>query len=206
MDFTQRKKHWETVFETKDTTKVSWYQPVPETSVNLIDKLNLAKTAKIIEVGSGDSFFADFLLEKGYSEITLLDISEKALDTIKNRLAEKVENIVFLSGDVTDFSSSGCYDVWHDRAVFHFLTEKTEIQKYVKNVSGNLVSGGYLILGTFSDNGPNICSGLKVQQYSEKQLIEIFNKDFKKIECFTENHTTPSGASQNFLFCVFQKK
>lgn len=205
MKTSERKIHWENVFETKDTTKVSWYQPIPETSMKMIDKLNLPKTVRIIDVGSGDSFLADFLLERGYSEITLLDISEKALDTIRIRLAAKAENIIFLANDVTDLSSAGTFDIWHDRAVFHFLTEKRDIQKYVENVSEKLVSGGYLILGTFSTNGPDMCSGLKVQQYSENKLTEIFKKGFRKIECFKENHQTPSGANQNFLFCVFQK-
>ncbi len=205
MKFSERKIHWENVFETKDTTKVSWFQPIPETSIKMIDKLNLPKTARIIEVGSGDSFLADFLLERGYSEITLLDISEKALDSIRTRLSAKTESITFLANDVTDFSSAESFDIWHDRAVFHFLTEKQDIQKYVENVSEKLVFGGYLILGTFSTNGPDMCSGLKVQQYSENRLTEIFHHGFNKIECFTENHQTPSGSNQNFLFCVFQK-
>lgn len=205
MKISERKIHWENVFETKDTTKVSWFQRIPETSIKMIDKLNLPKTARIIEVGSGDSFLADFLLEMGYSNITLLDISEKALDTIRARLWAKAENITFLANDVTDFPSAETFDLWHDRAVFHFLTKKTDIQKYVENVSDKLVLGGYLILGTFSTNGPDLCSGLKVQQYSENRLTEIFHHGFNKIECFTENHQTPSESNQNFLFCVFQK-
>jgi len=205
MEKSERKKHWETVFQTKDTTKASWFQPIPETSLNLIDKLKLAKTAKIIDVGSGDSYLGNFLLKKGYSNITLLDISEKALDTIKKRLSDKAEKITFLADDVTDFSTSDTYDLWHDRAVFHFLTDETDIQKYVNNVSDKITSGGFLILGTFSNNGPDMCSGLKVQQYSENQLTKIFSTRFEKIECFTENHQTPSGSGQNFLFCVFRK-
>lgn len=205
METNERKKHWETVFQTKDTKKVSWHQPVPETSLKLIDKLKIPKEARIIEVGSGDSFLCDFLLEKGYSEITLLDISEKALDTIKMRLSEKAVNITFIAGDVTDFSTSQSYDLWHDRAVFHFLTNDKDIQKYIKNVREKLAPGGYLILGTFSENGPDMCSGLKVQQYSENQLSEIFKKGFNKIESFTEDHLTPSGSYQNFLFCVFKR-
>ena len=205
METSERKKHWETVFETKNTSKVSWYQPFPETSLNLIEKLKLPKTARIIEVGSGDSFLGDFLIEKGYSEITLLDISEKALKTIKSRLAEKAINIDFLAEDVTDFSTKKQFDLWHDRAVFHFLTNENDVLKYVKNVTEKLFSGGYLILGTFSIEGPDMCSGLKVQQYSEKLLTDTFSPGFRKIECLTENHQTPSGSSQNFLFCVFQK-
>ncbi|KAF0238584.1 MAG: hypothetical protein FD181_956 [Prolixibacteraceae bacterium] len=205
MEISNRKIHWETVFKTKDTTKVSWYQPVPETSLKLIEKLKLPKTARIIEVGSGDSYLGDFLLEKGYSEITLLDISEKALDTIQKRLSAKAEKITFIVADVTGFSSSETYDLWHDRAVFHFLAEIRDIQKYVKNVSEKLVSGGYLILGTFSKNGPDMCSGLHVHKYSEAELTGVFEKNFKKIECFSEEHQTPSGTQQNFLFCVFQR-
>lgn len=205
MKISERKKHWETVFETKDTTKVSWYQPVPETSLRLIDSLNLSKTSRIIEVGSGDSFLVDFLLDKGYTDITLLDISEKALGTIRKRLLEKSEKITFLACDVTEYLSVKKFDIWHDRAVFHFLASENDIHKYVKNVVSNLVKGGYLILGTFSTEGPDMCSGLKVLQYSENQLAETFKNGFKKIECFTENHKTPSGASQNFLYCVFQK-
>jgi len=205
MEISERKVHWETVFQTKDTTKVSWYQPVPETSLRLIKKLKLPKTARIIEVGSGDSYLGDFLVEEGYSEITLLDISEKALDTVQKRLSAKAGKITFLVADVTGFSTSETYDIWHDRAVFHFLTEISDIQKYVINVSDKLVSGGYLILGTFSTNGPDMCSGLHVRQYSEMELTKIFSKDFIKVECFTELHKTPSGASQNFLFCVFRK-
>jgi cyclopropane fatty-acyl-phospholipid synthase-like methyltransferase len=205
MEISERKIHWETVFETKDTTKVSWHQPFPETSIKLIDKLNLPKTARIIEVGSGDSFLADFLIEKGFSEITLLDISEKALEKVRLRLAAKAELITFLANDVTEFSSTLRFDLWHDRAVFHFLTDELEIQKYMENVTEKLVLGGFLILGTFSINGPEICSGLKVQQYSEDNLTKIFSNGFRKIECFTENHKTPSGANQNFLFCIFQK-
>lgn len=205
MEISDRKIHWETVFQTKDTTKVSWYQTVPETSLKLIEQINLPKTARIIEVGSGDSYLGDFLIEKGYSEITLLDISEKALDTIRKRLSAKAEKITFLATDITSFSSSETYDLWHDRAVFHFLTEVKDIQKYVTNVSEKLVSGGYMILGTFSTNGPDMCSGLHVQRYSEAELTGFFEKDFKKVECFSELHKTPSGASQNFLFCVFQR-
>jgi len=120
MKNSERKIHWETVFQTKDTTKVSWYQPVPETSLKLIEKLKLPKTARIIEIGSGDSYLGDFLLEKGYSEITLLDISEKALDSIQKRLSALAGKITFLAADVTSFSTSEIYDLWHDRAFATF--------------------------------------------------------------------------------------
>lgn len=206
MNTNERKAHWENVFETKDTTKVGWYQSVPKTSLRLIEELNLSKSAKIIEIGSGDSLLCDHLLNKGYSDISLLDISEKALETIKKRLGEKAKTVTFLATDVTKLSSSAEFSLWHDRAVFHFLTSKKDINNYVNTASEKLVPGGYLILGTFSDNGPEMCSGLPVHQYSEKQLTVTFSANFKKINCFTENHTTPSGENQNFLFCLFQRK
>lgn len=206
MNTNERKTHWENVFQTKDTSKVSWYQPIPETSLKLIEELNLSKSAKIIEVGAGDSFLGDFLLESGYDDITLLEISEKALDKVKNRLAKKGDNITFLPADVTEFSSTSKYNLWHDRAVFHFLTSKLDVAKYVKNVSDHVVSGGFLIISTFSDKGPKICSDLNVQQYSETELYECFKNNFDKLKCFSENHTTPSNGIQNFTFCVFQRK
>lgn len=205
MNSNERKLHWEKVFQTKDTTQLSWHQTIPQTSLKLIEELNLSKSSKIIEVGSGDSFLCDFLLDKGYSEITLLDISKKALNAIKKRLGEKTKSIRFLTADVTQFSSNQTYHLWHDRAVFHFLTDELDIQRYIKNVSEKLVSGGYFILGTFSDNGPNICSGLNVRQYSEVEIAAIFRDGFEKIKCFTEDHQTPSGASQNFLYSIFKK-
>ena len=151
-------------------------------------------------------FLADHLLQNGYTEITLLDISDKALNTIKKRLGKNAKNITFKSIDVTNFRSDIKYKLWHDRAVFHFLTDKKDIQKYIQKVSHNLERGGYLIIGTFAKDGPNICSDLNVQQYSEIEMTETFRKDFVKIECFTENHITPSGSKQNFLFCIFQHK
>jgi cyclopropane fatty-acyl-phospholipid synthase-like methyltransferase len=205
MNSNERKLHWENLFQTKDTTLVSWHQTIPQTSLKLIEELNLPKSSKIIEVGSGDSFLSDFLLEKRFSKITLLDISEKALNTIKTRLGKKGRTVHFLTADVTEFSSNQSYNLWHDRAVFHFLTDKNEIQKYVENVSNKLVSGGYLILGTFSSNGPAMCSGLNVKQYTEEEVTETFSKGFEKIKCFAENHQTPSGGNQNFLFSVFKK-
>jgi len=206
MDSRERKKHWETVFETKDTRKVSWYQAKPKTSLKLIEKLNLNKTDRIIEIGSGDGSLGDHLLQKGYSQITFLDISDKALKTVKARLGKKSNNLFFMSGDVINFQSLEKYKLWHDRAVFHFITDKKDIQKYVKNVSNSLEKGGYLILGTFSKNGPTSCSNLNVQQYSEIELKQIFRKDFVKIKCINENHITPIGSKQNFLFCIFQRK
>lgn len=205
METEKRKAHWENVYRTKDTTKVNWYQDVPETSLRLIENLNLSSSAKIIEVGCGNSNLTEILSEKGYSEITLVDISEVALEKAKERLGEKAKQITWLAADVANFKPPAKYDVWHDRAVFHFLNDKTDIQNYVITAYNYILPGGHLIISTFSNNGPDECSGLHVQQYSEEELNEAFSTRFKKVECFTENHKTPSGGSQNFLFCVFQR-
>ena len=201
-----RKSHWEKVFQNNDTTKVSWYQPVPKTSLNLIQQLPIKKTARIIDIGAGDSFLADHLLKLHYSDISLLDISEKALKTVKNRLGESSGKVSFFEKDVLQFETNQKFDVWHDRAVFHFFNQNEDIENYVQTVSKKINQNGYLIIGTFSENGPEKCSGLNVKRYTEKELSGTFQKYFNKIECFKENHTTPSGSVQNFLFCVFQKK
>lgn len=206
MNTKDRKVHWENVFQTKDTSKVSWHQPIPTTFLRLIEELKIPKTARIIEVGSGDSFIGDHLLEKGFSEITLLDISEKALESVKDRLGKEADKISFVAADIAQFSIPDKFDLWHDRAVFHFLTSTNDVNKYIINVTESLKSGAYLILSTFSNNGPDVCSGLKVQQYSEVELRKLFSINFTEIDCFTENHTTPSGGIQNFLTCIFQRK
>jgi predicted TPR repeat methyltransferase len=205
MDSIKRKQHWEVVFQTKDTSKVSWYQPVPETSLKLIESLNLPKNSKIIDSGCGDSFLPDYLIEKGFTDITLVDISEKALDVVYNRL-RKTEKVKCTAADITCFIPENKFDLWHDRAVFHFLNEKEDIEKYLQTAANSVHSEGYLIIGTFSNNGPDQCSGLNVHQYNENELSKTFETNFNKIYCFAENHSTPSGGNQNFLFCLFQRK
>lgn len=206
MNSIDRKKHWENIFHSKDTSQVSWHQQKPTTSLQLIEELHLPKTANIIEVGSGDSLLGDCLINQGYSKITLLDISAKALETIRNRLQDKTDGITFCTADITEFRSNEKYDIWHDRAVFHFIMSEKNINKYIKSAALHLKKDGFLIIGTFSTNGPDMCSGLHIQQYSEKELFNLFKADFKKVKCFTENHNTPSGSVQNFQFCVFQRK
>jgi len=206
MDTVKRKEHWENVFQTKDTSGVSWYQRVPETSLKLIEELKLPKSSPIIEIGSGDSFLGDHLLAQGYSAISLLDISDRAFEIVKARLVDDAKKITFISADVINFKSKLKYKLWHDRAVFHFLTDKDDISKYLQNATDYIESGGYMIIGTFSKDGPNLCSDLEVQQYSEKEITDRFKKDFALIKCFYENHVTPSGSKQNFLFCIFKRK
>ena len=201
-----KKQHWENVFATKQETEVSWYQQKPETSINFFTENNISKEAKIIDIGGGDSYLIDNLLEMGYTNLFLLDISENAVERIKNRLGAKSEQVTFIVSDVVDFQPEITFDIWHDRASFHFLTSENEIDSYKKLVSNSINQNGYLFMGTFSENGPLKCSGLEIAQYSESKFEAIFGDDFEKIKCFEENHQTPFDTTQNFIFCSFKKK
>lgn len=198
-----RKKHWENVYETKDPNEVSWTQETPKTSLAFIESFGLDKSANIIDIGGGDSKLVDYLLEEGFKHITVLDISEKSLEKAKVRLGEKAKKVTWIVSDILDFEPTKVYDVWHDRAAFHFLTTKEEIEKY-KSIVEKAVQG-YLVIGTFSENGPLKCSGLEISQYSEEKLISTFKNNFEKIDSILEDHETPFGTIQNFLFCSFKK-
>lgn len=198
------KKHWETIYQTKQPNEVSWTEEKPTVSLDLIHSLNASKSAKIIDIGGGDSKLADYLLAEGYTDISVLDISEAAIDRAKKRLGNKAKQITWIVQDVLDFKPKEQYTIWHDRAAFHFQTEEKTINSYLNLVS-NAVSGN-VIVGTFSTDGPTKCSGLDVKQYDEKGMKSRFeSKAFKNILCKRENHMTPMGAIQNFVFCLFKK-
>lgn len=199
----QDKKHWETVYETKNPDEVSWTQAKPETSLELIHASGLGKDARIIDIGGGDSHLVDFLIEEGYEHITVLDISAKALEKAQKRLGEKAGKVTWIITDITAFEPSETYDIWHDRAAFHFLTTPEQILKYKETAAKSVTK--FMILGTFSKDGPKKCSGLDIQQYDEASLSGTFESDFRKTECFTRDHTTPFGTVQNFVFCSFKK-
>jgi len=201
-----RKEHWENVFATKLETEVSWYQPSPKTSLDFISKLNLPKDAKIIDVGGGDSYLVDALLERGFSNITLLDISAQAIERIKHRLGVKAKEVTFIVSDILDFNPAEVYDLWHDRASFHFQTDERQIEKYADIVAKSIATNRNMIIGTFSENGPKKCSGLDITQYSEASMNAVFETHFELLDCITEDHTTPFDTIQNFIFCSFKKK
>lgn len=204
MDSNNSKKHWETVYETKNPNEVSWTQEVPKTSLDFITSFGLNKQAKIIDIGGGDIKLVDYLLEQGFENITVLDISEKALEKAKKRLGEKAHKINWIVSDITDFEPETTFDVWHDRAAFHFLTTKEQIEKYLSTARKSVI--GYMIIGTFSENGPIKCSGLEIKQYNKETLTAVFDKNFEKIRCITEDHTTPFDTIQNFLFCSYKRR
>ena len=201
---TNRKNHWETVYETKLPNEVSWTQEKPKTSLDFIRQTNLNKSAKIIDIGGGDSKLVDFLLEEGYENISVLDISSKALERTKKRLGRNAEKVNWIVSDITEFKPETAYDIWHDRATFHFLTSSEQIETYRKIIEKWVTS--FLIIGTFSEDGPKKCSGLEIKQYSETAIENQFSDSFKKINCITEDHITPFKTIQNFSFCIFNKK
>lgn len=199
-----RKQHWETVYKTKTPDQVSWTQATPTTSLDFIHSFPLDKNARIIDVGGGDSKLVDFLLDEGFEHITVLDISATAIEKAKKRLGAEANKVTWIVTDIVHFTPTETYDVWHDRAAFHFLTTPDEINTYF-NIVKKCVTG-FLIIGTFSENGPKKCSGLDIQQYNEQQLTAVFREPFQSLKCITENHTTPFDTIQHFLFCSFQKQ
>lgn len=198
-----RKQHWEKVYATKQPHEVSWTQDLPKTSLDFIQSFCLPKTASIIDVGGGDSKLADFLIDEGYENITVLDISENALERARLRLGDKGRNVKWIVADVTDFHPGASYDVWHDRATFHFLTTPEQIAIYLDTARQSVKH--FMAIGTFSENGPKKCSGLDVRQYTEEELQDQLQEGFKKIKCVSEDHITPFHTTQNFLFCSFQR-
>ncbi len=198
-----RKNHWDTVYETKNPEEVSWTQDLPKTSLEIIRSFKLSKSAKIIDVGGGDSKLVDYLINEGFENITVLDISSTALEKAKMRLGEKASKVTWIVADITEFEPKIAYDVWHDRATFHFLTTPNEMHKYIAIAKKSVI--GYLVIATFSDNGPKQCSGLNIKQYSETQLALALENGFDKIRCLTEDHVTPFNTKQNFIFCSFKR-
>lgn len=198
-----RQQLWDTVYETTNPHQVSWTQEIPKTSLEFIHSFGLPKSAKIIDIGGGDSKLVDYLLNEGFENITVLDISAKALDKAKKRLGDKAHKINWIVSDITEFEPDTTFDVWHDRATFHFLTTANEVAKYM-DIARKAVNG-FLTIGTFSDNGPRKCSGLFIKQYSEEALTAQLQNGFDKLRCITEDHTTPFDTTQNFLFCSFKR-
>ena len=196
------KDHWNRVYETKQPQEVSWTEEMPATSLAFIQSFNLGENASIIDIGGGDSKLVDYLLEEGYSDITVLDISEKSLARAKKRLGERSKKVNWIVSDIKQFKPERKYDLWHDRAAFHFLTTEEEVSTYLSIVRSCVKE--YMIVGTFSLSGPNKCSGLSVKQYDDKQLTKMFMDGFSKIKCIQVDHTTPFQTTQHFTFCSFK--
>jgi SAM-dependent methyltransferase len=200
-----RRAHWETIYKTKELKEVSWFQPTPETSLDFFTHFNVPRTAKIIDIGGGDSFLVDHLLDKGYEDISVLDISAAAIERAKQRLGHRASQVKWIVEDAASFIPTEKYDFWHDRAAFHFLTEEQEISNYLATAYENIKPSGVLVIGTFSEQGPRKCSGIEIKQYSETSMSDRLKNFFEKIKCIMVDHHTPFGVIQNFVFCSFRK-
>lgn len=205
MEEFDRKKHWENIYQTKELKDVSWFQPTPKTSLDFFKQFNVPKTAKIIDIGGGDSLLVDYLLDLAYENISVLDISAAAIDRAKQRLGERAKNITWIIADAATFKPTEKYDFWHDRAAFHFLTNENEISNYIETAQQSIHPMGILVIGTFSEQGPTKCSGIEIKQYSETTMTERLKTFFEKIKYITVDHNTPFDTTQNFVFCSFRK-
>jgi len=194
------KEHWENVYKDKSSHDVSWYQKEPLLSIELIDNSKLTLDDAIIDVGGGASVLIDYLQEKGFTNLAVLDISNNALLSAKNRLGDKADKVNWYEADITQFNSPQTFSLWHDRAVFHFLTDKQDREKYVNGLKKSLKSGGHLIIAAFSIGGPEKCSGLDIVQYDEKKMSAELGDDFRLLESRTETHVTPTDKEQSFTY------
>ncbi len=201
------KGHWESVYKTKDPSCVSWYQPHLAISLKFISETGISKNASIIDVGGGASTLADDLLAQKYERITVVDLSSEALKKAKARLGNCAQEVTWIEADITKTSfPPDSFDLWHDRAVFHFLTNPEDRKKYIKTLTNSLKSGGYLIMATFSLEGPLKCSGLEVMRYSPETLSRELGERFSLLKSSKERHQTPFNTFQNFAYCLFKKK
>jgi 2-polyprenyl-3-methyl-5-hydroxy-6-metoxy-1,4-benzoquinol methylase len=197
------KEHWEKVYATKTPQEVSWTQERPAIALDFIASFQLEKSASIIDIGGGDSLLVDFLLDLGYTNLSVLDISAHAIERAKVRLGEKASLVTWIVSDINDFEPLQNYDLWHDRAAFHFLTTQKDIERYVELVSKHVKQ---LVIGTFSTNGPFKCSGLEITQYDENELGQLFGPHGFEVQTTKrEDHMTPFGTTQNFVFASMVK-
>ena len=195
-----KKEHWDNIYSTKSLEEVSWYQPIPKISLDFILSLDLAKDSPIIDVGGGDSFLVDSLLNEGYTDLTVLDISKVAIERAKIRLAKNANKINWIVSDIINFFPERKYSIWHDRAVFHFLRKEKEINFYLKSLNSGTATDGRLVLGTFAENGPTRCCALDVKRYSFNDLERKIGDKFHIEKMINSIHQTPFKTEQSFNF------
>ncbi|MBI1730477.1 class I SAM-dependent methyltransferase [Candidatus Acetothermia bacterium] len=200
-----RKSHWEEIYHEKSHQEVSWYQEQPKLSLELIESLQLNKSARILDVGGGASRLAKGLLDAGYNTIAVLDISAQALEQAKNELGDQATRVEWIEANVLDFESSTCFDLWHDRALFHFLTDASERKRYVEVLKRSLSPGGFVIIASFAIGGPEQCSGLPIVQYDAQKLSRELGAEFKLLRAKIELHRTPWNTEQKFMYSLFQR-
>jgi len=199
------KIHWETIYQKKLPSEVSWYQVHPKLSLQLIQKTGITLAQPFIEVGGGASVLIDHLLDMGLTELTVLDLSMTALQQMKNRLSHKANNIQWIETDITTFQPPQQYYCWHDRAVFHFLTNAQDRHNYVEVLKSSILPNGYVIIATFATDGPQQCSGLEIVQYDAPKIREELGEEFSLLEVHDEIHLTPTQAEQKFSYFLFNR-
>ncbi|MES9875898.1 MAG: class I SAM-dependent methyltransferase [Candidatus Sedimenticola sp. PURPLELP] len=202
---TDRKNHWEQVYSSKTSTEVSWYQPCPDISLKLIEHSGITPDDPIIDIGGGCSLLVDHLITLGYTNISVLDLARSALDIAIRRLEEQAEKVTWIEADATDFDLAHEIALWHDRAVFHFLTDPADRKAYLQNLKRHLRTGGQLIIAAFAPEGPEKCSGLNIVQYDLDKIQAELGPDYVLHEATAENHVTPSGGQQAFNYFRFEK-
>ena len=198
-------EHWQEVYHKKNENEVSWFQKSPKLSLDFISSLNLNLDSHIIDIGAGESRLVDNLLNLGYTNVSVLDISLKSIEKTKKRLGLKSKLVNWIVSDINDFKPKHKYDLWHDRAAFHFLKDSLEIKNYIKLLKNSLNIDADLIMATFSENGPLKCSGLEVSRYSKNSISNLLKNDFKLIKSEISIHKTPFNTTQEFLFTKFKK-
>lgn len=200
------KTHWEHIYETKASTQVSWYQEHARYSLQFIQKTGVQKTGHIIDIGGGASTLVDDLITAGFQNISVLDVSARALQLARQRLGARAASVEWIEADITQAHlPAQAYDLWHDRAVFHFLTRAADRQRYVETVRHAVRPGGHVIVATFAPDGPDHCSGLEVVRYSPESLHDEFGEGFELKDSTREAHHTPFGAEQKFIYCYCRK-
>ncbi|EJJ29165.1 class I SAM-dependent methyltransferase [Rhizobium sp. CF142] len=200
-----RKLHWENVYSTKGETDVSWFQESPAPSLELIHLAQAKQSDAIVDIGGGASRLVDGLLAEGFGDVTVLDLSEAALDTARKRLGAKGDEVTWIAADATLWKPPRAYDIWHDRAAFHFLTDKAQQAAYIERLKRGLKIGGHLIMGTFALDGPEKCSGLPVARHSSDSLADLLGAGFKLIDSRRHDHSTPWESVQKFQFSTFKR-
>ena len=198
--------HWDGIYATRNSHDVSWYQIRPDVSLGLIAKLGLRADDPIIDVGGGASSLVDHLLDLGYSDLSVLDISAAALDAVKTRLGARADSVHWLAGDITREKLAGPFRLWHDRAVFHFLTEPSDRRTYVSTLMTVVPADGHAIIATFAEDGPERCSNLPVCRYSPEGLAAELGAGFALVESLRETHITPAQGQQKFIYCRFRRR
>jgi len=200
-----RQEHWEAVYHQKTQQQLSWHQDEPATSLRLIGEIAPRHDRSIIDIGGGSSVLAGRLIDLGFSDVAVLDISQAAIDRAKERIGPRADDVKWIQADVTRIDDVGIWDIWHDRVTFHFLTDVNDRRAYVRLAERSVRPGGHLVMATFGQRGPEKCSGLPVQRYDGPSLSDEFAKGFRLVREFNETHRTPWSANQEFQWAVFQR-